>query len=77
MVKRKEKFFGYLPDGKPCGSLPRYLRSWRKMYKPLCKALDVHVVGFEPGLLVADKTGRYVDLPIWFALRISNAVGKT
>lgn len=39
-----------LPGGKPTMSFAAYLSAWRKLYKPVAKALNCKVVGIDPGL---------------------------
>lgn len=72
----KRKFHGYKPNGRPTASLNAYLRAWRGFNRPLCKALGLRVIGFEPDLLVCDAEGKHqsVEIPTWLALRIKTAL---
>lgn len=70
-----------LPNGKHVEDLDTCLREWNKITKPLIKHLGVTVVGFDPGILFVDGRGddqnrRSVDIPIWFAKRIAEALNQ-
>ena len=64
-----------LPDGTCTKSRRRYLRDWMAFKKPIENALDMQIIGFDPGLLMCAKgKGGSIDMPIWFARRLSEAL---
>lgn len=52
-----------LPDGKSTTSANRYVREWRKLYKPVCKALKVKCIGCDPDFLFT-KGNQSFNLPV-------------
>lgn len=63
------------PDGKTTKSTARYLKEWRNLKTPIESALDLVCIGFDPGLLMQPKGGGTpIDMPIWFAKRLSECL---
>lgn len=70
------KFVGFGPvSRKEYTSHKLYVEEWYSIIKPLEKKLGVRTIGFDPGILVCDKTGegRSIDIPVWLAIRIIHA----
>jgi hypothetical protein len=64
----------FTPEGKQTSSLNVYLKSWRSLYIPVCKALECEVIAFDPAILVMRKGGRgaSISLPTDIAQKIKN-----
>ena len=66
-----------LPDGTYTKSMRLYLREWRALKKPIEDSLGMTTIGFDPGLLMAAKgKGGSVEMPLWFARRLSAAMKR-
>jgi hypothetical protein len=76
MKKRKQWY--RLPCGKITTSQIRYLQAWKRIYKPLSKALGCEVIGFDPGLhLVERGAGRGFQISTSLANRIIDLFYKS
>lgn len=65
-----------LPDGRVTASLRRYLREWHMLSRPIEKALALHTIGFDPGLTMRNSGREIVEMPLWFAQRLAEALEK-
>jgi hypothetical protein len=62
-----------LPDGSETYDPERFEREWTALYEPLEVALGVRIIGFDPGLLMADAgkpNAPAFTIPLWFARRV-------
>lgn len=63
-----------LPGGRKwTKSADRYIRAWRRLAKPIVKALGGHLIGFDPGLLIGFGN-KSQDFPEDVALLLSKAL---
>ena len=46
------------------------------MVEEICKDIDLHGFGFDPGVLFYSKDGRSLELPEWFLNRLYNYVSE-
>jgi len=46
-----------LPNGKATSSTDRYCREWNRLAKPVAKVLNCDVIGMDPGIHLAPKSG--------------------
>ncbi len=62
-----------LPDGGYTKSERRYVREWRKVAAPICKALDVQLTGFDPCFSFRPKDGKQsFQVPAWVAVQLAS-----
>jgi hypothetical protein len=61
-----------LPNGKITISVKKYVREWRKISTVLEQKYDLRTIGFDPHLLMADKSRDHitVHIPLWLAKRM-------
>ena len=60
-LKMKQQHIG--PHGEICKSVKQYLALWDGMTKPFAKALDVQIIGFDPGVLYSSGRQSF-NLPV-------------
>ena len=50
------------------------LKQYSLLVEDICKDIDLHGFGFEPGVLFSSEAGYSLDLPEWFLKRLYNYV---
>lgn len=50
------------------------LKQYALVVEDICKDIDLHGFGFEPGVLFSSEMGHSLDLPEWFLKRLYNYV---
>lgn len=74
MSRSTRKVFS-LPNGKQTKSPKVYIREWRKFSKPVAKALDSQLCGFDPGIhLYCRETKQSTMLSTWQVEKINKAL---
>ena len=53
-----------LPNNKLSGSLDYYIRSWKKVAKPIIKKTGWTLIAFNPGFLFMDKNNQTISLTV-------------
>jgi len=62
-----------MPDGKRTTNATKMCRAWKRIYNPICKKLDLKVIGFDPGILFS--TGNScINMPTSVAIKICNLI---
>lgn len=60
-----------LPDGTDTTNVKKYIKEWKAISDPICKHLNVELVGFNPGFLFRFENDT-IDMPTKFAIDLSN-----
>jgi len=75
--KRKPTEWFRLPDGESTRNVDEMIKAWQDIYVPICKGLNVSVVGFDPGILFKDnENNKCFDIPVSLAIRIRDLVNR-
>ena len=52
------------------------LKKYSLVVEEICKDIDLHGFGFDPGVLFYSKDGRSLELPEWFLNHLYNYVSE-
>lgn len=84
-MKTKFSFSGIMPDvwdgekwvyQKPAKNITEYLAAWDAISAPICKATGVKLHSFDPSMAFVGDQNEYVQIPLWFAVRLANALRR-
>ena len=68
-----------LPSGNYTSNMKYYLREWKKVASPICKATGWKVVAFNPDfqfLSIEDGKQKTLSIPLWAVKHINNTMKK-
>jgi hypothetical protein len=66
---------GRMPNGKEAKTAREYIKAWAELYEPLEQALELAIMGYDPGLLMREANGHAtVSIPTWLARRMVAAL---
>ena len=68
-----------LPSGNYTSNLNYYIKAWKKVASPICKATGWKIVAFNPDfqfLSIEDGNQKTVSMPLWAVKHINNSIKR-